>query len=472
MNRIRLFYFVIFSFLVHTEIQCLPKREFRGAWIHTVWNTDYPKMSTEQIKKHYVDLLDEFQSVGINAVIYQIRPAGDAFYHSTLEPWSRFLTGEQGKAPQPFWDPLEFMIEECHKRGMELHAWFNPYRAGTSENEKLSPKHLFNFKPYLFFKYGKQLYFDPGNPESREHTIAVVVDVLNRYDIDAVHFDDYFYPYIKGQKIPDEQTFKKFGGGYKEVENWRRHSVNRLVKSLHDTIKKIKPWVSFGISPFCVERINYSCFYADVKKWMQEGTIDYVAPQLYWEIGHKMADYQKMLNWWSSNSYNCKLYIGQNIESTVKINNVSQLWRKMKLAEENPKVEGNIWWPGYLIPKNVDNFTDSLKFYYANPVLPVAKSKGKPPSPIINLKIIGNDEEKTLRWSPSYDKDGRTAVYYVIYKHTLNGKFSLNSANMISLLQDTSYKLPEEERGKYRYTVTALDRNFNESPIGKIVKFF
>jgi uncharacterized lipoprotein YddW (UPF0748 family) len=290
-----------------------PGREFRGAWIHTVGNGEYKNMTTAQMKQHFISLLDSLKSVNINAVIFQVRPQADAFYKSKLEPWSRYITGQQGVAPKPAWDPLEFMVKECHKRGMELHAWFNPYRVASNEQQikTLAKTHLYYKKPYLFVKYGRLLVFDPGEPEAREWIIKVISDVVKRYDIDAVHFDDYFYPYKDYDKagnelpFPDSLSFAKYaekdGFTAEQRNDWRRNNVTLLVKDLDSVIKAIKPWVKFGISPFGVWRNiandptgsqtqagvqNYDDLYADIKLWVKNNWIDYNVPQLYWDIGH------------------------------------------------------------------------------------------------------------------------------------------------------------------------------------------
>ncbi|MDD3843361.1 MAG: family 10 glycosylhydrolase, partial [Bacteroidales bacterium] len=235
------------------------KREFRGAWIHTVGNQQFKTMSTDSIKAMLIKTLDILEEAGVNAVIFQVRPQADALYVSNHEPWSRFITGQQGKAPNPLWDPLQFMIEESHQRGMELHAWCNPYRVTSNEQEQLHPSHLYFKKPYLFKRYGKQLYFDPGEPEAVEHTVKVIADIVERYDVDAIHFDDYFYPYpIQFEEFHDDHSFVKYaydqGYEYWQKSDWRRNNVSTLIKALNDTIKSIKPWVRFGISPFGIHR--------------------------------------------------------------------------------------------------------------------------------------------------------------------------------------------------------------------------
>lgn len=464
-------------------LHALPKREFRGAWVHTVWNTDYAKMSSAELQRYYIDLLDSFQRAGINAVIFQVRPAADAFYQSDLEPWSRFLTGKQGQAPNPLWDPLSFMVEECHRRAMEFHAWFNPYRAATVSIDKLLPEHPYHLKPELFFEYSKQLYFDPGHPEARKHTLQVVADVVRRYDIDAVHLDDYFYPYkVNGKEIPDQYCFKKYGSldGFapNEKDNWRRNNINLLVKALSDTIKKIKPWVRFGISPFCSEKVNYNQLYADIGLWTKDKTIDYVAPQLYWEIGHRHADYEKMLRWWTENSHGCQLYIGQNIESTVKVSTSrgveSQLQRKMQLTYNSPLVGGNIWWPGYLIAKNPDNFTDSIRTYYHHIALPPNYKyiDSIPPAPVVRIDTHSTPRGMEIRWQEPYSKSLEDkAVYYAVYCFKRDERVDLEDpTKLVKIQRETAYMLPVDQRRKmYKYVVTALDRMFNESGAVRVI---
>ena len=231
-----------------------PKREFRGAWIQCV-NGQFQGMPTEQMKATLIRQLDNLKGAGINAIIFQVRAECDALYASTYEPWSRFLTGLQGKAPQPGWDPLRFMVEECHKRGMELHAWINPYRAQTKGTTALSPMHPYNKYPNLFVRYGGQLYFDPGYPESRAYICKIVRDIVSRYDIDAIHMDDYFYPYPNpGEEFPDNISFAAYGRGFTNKADWRRDNVNVLIKEIHETVRSCKPWVKFGVSPFGIYR--------------------------------------------------------------------------------------------------------------------------------------------------------------------------------------------------------------------------
>lgn len=476
-----------------------PKREFRGAWIHTVGNKDYQTMTTDEMKKHFVDLLDTFQKAGINAVIFQVRPQADALFVSTIEPWSRFITGTQGQAPNPVWDPLAFMIEECHKRSMEFHAWFNPYRVTSNDTEVLCDNHLYYSKPYLFVKYGKQIYFDPGEPEAREHTKKVIADVMIRYDIDAIHFDDYFYPYrIAGQEFPDDKSFQKYhkkdGFTKDQRDDWRRNNVNILIKELNTTIKQIKPWVKFGISPFGVWRnksvdptgsnsdagqTNYDDLFADIKLWVEKGWIDYNVPQLYWEIGHPRADYEPLIKWWSENNFGAQLYIGQSIGTTVNVKpsgskdkdvkGESQLYKKMQMVRENSNVHGNVWWPGYSIPRNPDGFTDSLiNNYQRHPALvPLFKHIDSiPPAPLKQLTGIKTTNGKQLVWiAEDADNEMDKAAYFCVYKFERSEIVNLEDATkLMKVTRNAFYFIPKsEDSGTHKYVITVLDRLFNES---------
>ena len=337
-----------------------PKREFRAAWIQSV-NGQFRGMPTEKLKQNLIGQLNSLQKARINAIIFQVRPEADALYASRLEPWSRFLTGVQGKAPEPYWDPMQFMIDECHKRGMEFHAWINPYRTKTTLKSELAPNHVYNIHPEWFVTYGDQLYFDPALPESRRHICMVVSDIVSRYDVDAIHMDDYFYPYpIKGKDFPDDASFARFGGGFSNKGDWRRSNVNVLIKKLHETIREIKPWVKFGVSPFGIYRNessdplgsktkglqNYDDLYADVLLWAREGWIDYNIPQIYWHIGHPVADYETLVKWWARNTENRPLFIGQSVMNTVqnadpKNPSINQLPRKMALQRAYQTIGGS-----------------------------------------------------------------------------------------------------------------------------------
>ena len=369
------FFLLLMAGGVFAQVQtgsAYPKREFRAAWIQSV-NGQFRGMPTEKLKQNLIGQLNSLQKAGINAIIFQVRPEADALYASRLEPWSRFLTGVQGKAPEPYWDPMQFMIDECHKRGMEFHAWINPYRTKTTLKSELAPNHVYNIHPEWFVTYGDQLYFDPALPESRRHICMVVSDIVSRYDVDAIHMDDYFYPYpIKGKDFPDDASFARFGRGFSNKGDWRRSNVNVLIKKLHETIREIKPWVKFGVSPFGIYRNessdplgsktkglqNYDDLYADVLLWAREGWIDYNIPQIYWHIGHPVADYETLVKWWARNTENRPLFIGQSVMNTVqnadpKNPSINQLPRKMALQRAYQTIGGSCQWPASAVVENV-----------------------------------------------------------------------------------------------------------------------
>ena len=294
-----LLYLIIPSVLfAQNTSKIAPKREFRGVWVATVTNIDWPSrpgLSVDQQKQELIGLLERHKGNGMNAIMLQVRPAADAFYAKSREPWSQWLMGRQGVAPAPGYDPLEFAIKEAHFRGMELHAWFNPYRATMSPNAVTHESHMTRKRPELFFSYAGKKQFDPGIPEVREYIVQVILDVVKGYDVDGIHFDDYFYPYkVEGQRINDAATFAKYPDGFTNINDWRRNNVNLLIKTLDDSIHFYKNHVKFGVSPFGIWRnksedtlgsatsglSNYAELFADSRKWVQEGWVDYINPQI------------------------------------------------------------------------------------------------------------------------------------------------------------------------------------------------
>lgn len=373
-----------------------PKYEFRAAWIATVNNIDWPSKKglpplIQQLE--FVQLLNGLQRIGMNAVIVQVRPAADAFYPSSFEPWSEFLTGVQGLAPNPFYDPLEFMIREAHKRNMEFHAWLNPYRAVFDvSSSSISSKHVTRIHKDWFVTYGTKKYFDPGLPDVMKYVNSVVKDIITRYDVDAIHMDDYFYPYrIPGAAFPDDATYNKYGNGLGK-DDWRRSNCDSIIKMIHETILDTKPMVKFGISPFGVWRnndkdpegsdthasqTNYDDLYADILLWLKEGWIDYVAPQLYWEIGHRLCDYNTLLAWWAAHSYGKHVYIGHGIyraveKPTAAWRNPNELPNQLKALRAYETVQGSIYYNTASLLRNPNGWADSLRnnYYYLPALIP------------------------------------------------------------------------------------------------------
>ena len=493
------FFLLLMAGGVFAQVQtgsAYPKREFRAAWIQSV-NGQFRGMPTEKLKQNLIGQLNSLQKAGINAIIFQVRPEADALYASRLEPWSRFLTGVQGKAPEPYWDPMQFMIDECHKRGMEFHAWINPYRTKTTLKSELAPNHVYNIHPEWFVTYGDQLYFDPALPESRRHICMVVSDIVSRYDVDAIHMDDYFYPYpIKGKDFPDDASFARFGGGFSNKGDWRRSNVNVLIKKLHETIREIKPWVKFGVSPFGIYRNessdplgsktkglqNYDDLYADVLLWAREGWIDYNIPQIYWHIGHPVADYETLVKWWARNTENRPLFIGQSVMNTVqnadpKNPSINQLPRKMALQRAYQTIGGSCQWPASAVVENAGKYRDALiAEYHKYPALPPVFDfmDNEAPAKVRKMKPVWTEDGNILFWTaPKYKEEMNRAVQYVVYCFNDKEKVNIDDpSHIVAITRDNFYKLPYEDgKTKYRYVVTALDRLHNESKsVGKKIK--
>ena len=361
-----------------------PKREFRGVWVATLTNIDWPDqavVSSESQKASFIKLLDMHKRNGINALIVQVRPSADAFYPSPYEPWSQWLTGKQGTPPFPYYDPLAFMITEAHKRGMEFHAWMNPYRAVFSNSTSLSATHVTRIHPEWFLTYDGRKYFDPGNKDAQRYVAALVKDVVNRYDADAIHFDDYFYPYpVAGRDFPDDAKYKQYGNGMNKYD-WRRSNTDSIITMISRTIKETNPKCRFGISPFGIWRnsyvdplgsntrglSNYDDLYADILLWLRKGWIDYVAPQLYWEIGHKVAPYEVLVDWWAKNTYGKDCYIGigyYRAGSNAAWKDKTQLPRQIEMIRSKPNLKGMIFYSSRIFEKNPNGWNDSLRLNY------------------------------------------------------------------------------------------------------------
>ena len=342
-----------------------PPNEFRGVWIVTINNIDWPSvpgLPVDVQKKELIKLIEQIEQLHLNVVIFQVRAAADAFYPSKTEPWSIFLTGKQGVSPLPLFDPLDFAIELCHSKGMELHAWFNLFRVRNTGVYPLAPKSFAAKNPGYLHPYDKKVFFDPGFPQVRSHLVKVVMEVVRKYDIDAVHFDDYFYPYpVKGKKFPDQKTFSKFGKKFypNRLGDWRRENINLFIHAIHDSIKAVKPSVKLGISPFGVWRnrkddpqgspgekatTSYDDLYADVYKWLSNNWVDYVIPQLYWEQGNRFGDFSDLAKWWNDHSFGKPLYLGQALYkstgSTKTFTNPKEISQQISILRKYENVRG------------------------------------------------------------------------------------------------------------------------------------
>lgn len=464
------------------------KREMRGAWIQCV-NGQFQGLGTVKMQQTLTYQLNELQRDGVNVIIFQVRPECDALYESKLEPWSRFLTGQQGKAPSPYWDPLKWMIEECHKRGMELHAWINPYRAKTKGTKMLASNHISVRKPMNCFAYDELFILNPGIAENRDYICEVAKDIVTRYDVDGIHMDDYFYPYpVKGEGIPDDELFYDNSNGLKNQNDWRRYNVNLFIEQFYKTVHAAKPWVKVGISPFGIYRNkrnseigsntnglqNYDDLYADILLWVNNGWLDYCVPQIYWEIGNKAADYDTLIHWWNQYASARPLVIGEDVERTVKYRdpknpNTHQLSAKMALHQQLPNVQGSVLWYAKAVVDNVGNYGTSLRQTYwrypaLQPAMPFIDDKA--PGKVRKMKPIWTSDGYVLFWTaPKGDDWNDQAVKYVVYRFGAKEKIDTNDPSKIcAITTQPFYKLPYVDgKEKWVYVVTALDRLQNES---------
>lgn len=491
---------LLLAILPFTFSVAQPKYEFRGVWIATVNNIDWPAAGVtnpEKQKADYIRLLDLHQKNGMNAMIVQVRPAADAFYPSQYEPWSQWLTGVQGQPPSPYWDPLQFMIEETHKRGMEFHAWLNPYRAVHNiATSSIAPNHITRIHPEWFLTYGDKKYFDPANKDARQFVVNVVRDIVKRYDVDAIHMDDYFYPYrIPGKEFPDEASYKNSGSSLKK-DDWRRSNVDSIIRAISIAIKQEKKYCRFGISPFSVWRnndkdpmgsdskagqTNYDDLYADILLWLKKGWIDYVTPQLYLEIGHDKIAYEKLLDWWSRHSYGKHIYIGHGIyrtqENQPKWKQPDELPNQIKLLRRYPNVQGSVYFSSKSFEKNPNGWNDSLRNnYYKYPALiPPMRwiDNEKPWPPIVDKKIV---DDSVIQLTVRPDPRNRVDIkYYVVYQYAADSHTETfgNSPKYISrfVTMPEGFQLKEAlsaDHFSYRYVITAVSKNNNESDLSEI----
>lgn len=477
-----------------------PKREFRGAWLHVIGQSQWQDMGTTKAKKYIQDQFDRLQAAGCNAVIFQVRPTADALYKSDLEPWSAWLTGKRGRAPQPEWDPLEFALQEAHNRGMEFHAWLNPYRVTSSSKEVLPQSHDVHRHPERYVKFNGQTFFDPAYPENRDFICRIVEDIVKRYDVDAIHIDDYFYPYpANGKRFnSDDASYARFGKGM-ERNAWRRHNVDLLIEKLHGTIKATKPWVRFGVSPFGIWRNkksdsrgsnssglqNYDDLYADVLLWADNGWIDYLVPQLYWSLDLAAAPSRHLAEWWDrSTPEEVQLYIGQDTKRTMdsadpKNRDANELDTKVRLSRRLKNVDGNVWWHGYWVTGNYKGVADSLATKYQSTIAlpPVWGDTRVRPERVRDIEVQRYDGKTFLEWTPparGRAEKAEDAVMYVVYSF-LPGENTddlSNAETIIAVTPFTRVSISDDEdpasvKGM-TFAVTSLDRQNRESTPVKI----
>ena len=461
------------------------EREFRAAWIATVSNIDWPSkkgLSTDEQKKELIAILDKSVELRLNAVVLQVRPACDAFYESKYEPWSEYLTGEMGKPPQPYYDPLTFAITEAHKRGLELHAWFNPYRAKVlGSKSAVATNHISKTHPELVRKYVKYLWLDPGEPQVQQHSINVIMDVVKRYDVDGIHFDDYFYPYRdndthgKPLDFPDERSWDRYkkSGGKLNRGDWRRENVNTFVERLYSEIKKEKSWVKFGISPFGIWKPGvpkgtkgydaHGILYADSVRWLTNGWVDYFAPQLYWNINAPEQSYPVLLKWWVEQNTKQRL-ICPGI-STARVGNTrdaSEIANQIRLTRQQPGACGNIHWNFKSLLKDQKGVATLLEDeIYTEPALMPAQpwlKSSTPQRPF--FRVEKHDKFMKLFW------DSPERVWQWVLQVKVGGTWKTEVINA----SETKREIWHKEPGSRPEVValTSLDRYGNASPVAVV----
>ncbi|MFN8256858.1 MAG: family 10 glycosylhydrolase [Bacteroidales bacterium] len=513
-RRLSLIFIIILKFSVSIFYsQTAPEKEFRGVWVATAFNLDWPSsalLSSEEQKQEFINLLEAHRQNGINAVLVQIRPAAEVFYESKFEPWSHWLTGEQGKAPDPYYDPLLFMVDECHKRNMEFHAWFNPFRCVSNiARVKTVPDHISKIHPEWCVKYGSEvekLYFNPGIPEVRAYIIEVVMEVAHKYNIDGVHFDDYFYPAKEaGVEFPDNNAFLLYNDKGLNKADWRRENLNDFIHTLSDSINSLGKGIKFGVGPSGIWRnkshdpdgsdtrglASYDEQFADVVKWLREGWIDYVSPQIYWPIGYKAADYEKLVEWWSRHVYGKHLYIGQATQFINKTNawkNPSEIPDQLRLSRLYPEVKGNIFYSSSTLLRNNNGILDSLKrdFYISYVDVPDMSWKPKIknlvadtskvikvitlPEPMapINLTVTKVGRETLISWSMDESQKifvADTGSYYHVYRFKGIYAGYPGEANLYKTTRKPFIMVSRRGlfKKKYSFIITAVNRQNRES---------
>jgi uncharacterized lipoprotein YddW (UPF0748 family) len=485
-----LFFFVGLSLVAQT-----PKRELRGVWIATVQNIDWPSprnYNAIKQQEEFLDIVNSHQKTGINALFVQVRTAADALYAKSDEPWSAYLSGLQGQSPKPFYDPLAFMIQESHARGIEFHAWLNMNRASMSTKNLLAANHIIRQHPEWMVIYNNQHLFNFGIPSVRHYITQVVKNMVQNYEVDGIHFDDYFYPYpINGAHFNDDETYIQYKLPNESLADWRRRNINLLIEEISTTIKEVNPRVKFGISPFGIWRHkssdpeygsptskglqSYDDLFADTENWTKAGWVDYLAPQLYWGTTHRVANFVPLSKWWNEHGYGRPIYVGHAAYHLTDQWNATELSKQLTQARGLDQVKGSIFFSSNQLTNNAKGWRDTLRTTHFKhmalvPTMPwIDNIPPTAPHKVSIQKISGN---WTIQWQagePSLDKD--PPAYYVVYRiHRGVGISEIeNSANMIYKGQKNEYIIDNAEmQPGHGFVVTAFDRLHNESPAGTI----
>lgn len=413
------------------------EREFRGAWVATVANITWPSrkdLTTDEQKQEAINILDKLKQNNFNAVIFQARPQCDAFYKSDIEPWSYYLTGTQGKAPEPYYDPLEFWIEQAHARGMELHVWLNPFRAHHISGGEVTEASVVKKHPDWVVKLKSGYWWlDPSKKEVRDYTLSVVLDITKRYDIDGIHFDDYFYPYPSynnDEDFPDDASWKKYteDGGKLSKADWRRDNINKFIRRVYKGIKQIKQNVKFGLSPFGIWRPGnpesvegfdqYEKLFADSKLWINEGWVDYWSPQLYWKINSLKQSFPILLSWWKNENLKGRhFWPGISIDrENNEINNIEVINQIMTIRAMLPESPGNICWSANPIINNKELADALLNGPYKKQAL-VPVTKWFKSQSISSPEFTMHEENDSVKISWTHQEPSKVFLWVVYFKY-------------------------------------------------------
>ena len=475
-----------------------PKHQFRAMWIASVTNIDWPSatgLSVEQQQAEFRAWLDLAKQLNLNAVISQVRPTADAFWPSSYEPWSQYLTGTQGQ--DPGYDPLAFQVAEAHSRNLEFHAWFNPYRVSMqTDPAQLVPTHPARLHLDWVFPYGGKLYYNPGIPEVRRFVEDAMLDAVLRYDVDGAHFDDYFYPYpVAGQELPDADTFASYGGSFTDIGDWRRDNINLLVREMQHRIHQHKPWVKFGVSPFGIWRNassdplgsdtngteSYNANYADTRLWVKQGWVDYLNPQIYWQIGLAVADYAKLTPWWAAvvDNTDVHLYIGQAAykQTSGVFTDPVELSNHLTFNHDYPEVDGDVYFSAKDVRADAgSSITDLVQTHYSRPAIvpPIHHLGAAAPLRPGSLSAHRQADGVLVSWRSPAEHDQATATSYAIWRfdghlHPDDQQLA-DATNLLATVRRTADQLQQfvdhdaVAGRRYTYLITALDRVWNESP--------
>lgn len=471
-------------------------REMRGVWVATVGNIDWPSspnLPVEVLKKEADKIIADSKSWGLNAIFLQIRPSSDAIYKSSIESLSPFICSDTSLLENyADFDALSYWIEQCHKNGIELHAWLNPFRVSPSVEYQPTGTHIMTTHPEWVISYGGKQFLDPGIPEARNYVLSVVNDVVTRYDVDGIHFDDYFYPYpVANETISDFSSFERYNTGRMSVADWRRSNVSTVISDVYSSIKSIKPWVMFGVSPFGVWRnksvdprgsktragiTNYDVLYADVYDWARRGIVDYLVPQIYWEAGNPAADFDELANWWSGvASDHLKVFVGHAV---FKVNSSpAKVWGKVNEIEDqilkvrkNNKLSGSVFFSYRQFLRNINGLQDRMKnVLYINPSFVDFEVTDT----VINAEINNlKRDDDCLRWTLKNEADTANVRYYVVYRQSKTREAELLTAKDVMGITSDMYwdihpALSRRDREKYVYRVSAVLKTRRETPLSE-----